>query len=202
MAEVATRVSRPLVRTRSHFWWAHRIPGNASYVAVSFFNSNGTAFAVAGLAGEQVTKFSFAVPNCTAATACRTDANRAGVRRPGSHLADARLLETRENGRGPWLVSRVDGCRGLVVEVDLVYWNETLGDWDNQGVYRDNATILASGDNCTFVGYSTHFTVFTIGVISFELNVVDPAAVRGASLGERAGGRRRARFCAHTGTES
>ena len=62
--------------------------------------------------------------------------------------------------------------------LELVYWNATLRDWDHRGVFRDNATILASGDNCTFVGYTTHFTFFTVGVFRFQLNSVDVVTVR------------------------
>ena len=61
------------------------------------------------------------------------------------------------------------------VSLQLVFWNETLGDWDVGGLVRDDAAILASGDNCTFIGYSTHFTTFSI---SLEVNVVDLNTVR------------------------
>jgi len=58
-----------------------------------------------------------------------------------------------------------------------MFWNETGGVWSNQGVYRDDEAILASGDNCTFVGYTAHFTTFTVGGLSIRINAVDPAKV-------------------------
>ena len=57
----------------------------------------------------------------------------------------------------------------------MVYWNETSGDWVIDGLERDDAAILASGDNCTFIGYSSHFTTFSI---SLQVNVVDLTGVR------------------------
>ena len=62
--------------------------------------------------------------------------------------------------------------------MQLVFWNETTGDWDGSGVFADNATILASGNNCTFVGYTTHFTLFTIGSLSLQINVININNVR------------------------
>jgi len=59
----------------------------------------------------------------------------------------------------------------------LVFWDETAGNWSDAGVFRDDAAILASGDNCTFVGYTTHFTTFTLGGLSIRLNALDPAQV-------------------------
>ena len=60
----------------------------------------------------------------------------------------------------------------------LIFWNTTKGDWDNSGVNRDDAAILASGDNCTFIGYTTHFTTFSIGFITIQINDIDPVTVR------------------------
>ena len=43
---------------------AHSVPANSSFIAVNFFNSNGSPYEVAGLSGDQVTRFSFAVAGC------------------------------------------------------------------------------------------------------------------------------------------
>jgi hypothetical protein len=69
-----------------------------------------------------------------------------------------------------------------IVRVVLVFWNETRGDWDTSGVFRDNDAILASGDNCTLIGYATHFTTFTLGSIAIQLNAIDPNAVSDVSV--------------------
>jgi hypothetical protein len=111
----------------------YTIPVNATYMTVAFFNSDGTRYEVSGLSGDQVSHFTFRVPNCTA----------------GVHDA---------------------------FRVVLVFWNETRGDWDTSGVFRDNDAILASGDNCTLIGYATHFTTFTLGSIAIQLNAIDPNA--------------------------
>jgi len=58
-----------------------------------------------------------------------------------------------------------------------MFWDEKAGNWSNTGVYRDDEAIVASGDNCTFVGYTTHFTTFTLGSLSIKLNAIDPATV-------------------------
>jgi len=62
--------------------------------------------------------------------------------------------------------------------MQLLFWDDKAGNWSNAGVFRDDAAILASGNNCTFVGYTTHFTVFTLGSISIRLNAVNPITVR------------------------
>ena len=60
----------------------------------------------------------------------------------------------------------------------LVYWNESLNDWDTHGVYADPECMATSDDPvCTFCGYTTHFTTFTLGV-RITLNTIDPAKVR------------------------
>ena len=62
--------------------------------------------------------------------------------------------------------------------MQLLFCDDKAGNWSNAGVFRDDAAILASGNNCTFVGYTTHFTVFTLGSISIRLNAVNPITVR------------------------
>ena len=64
------------------------------------------------------------------------------------------------------------------VNFTLVFWNTTKNDWDASGTNRSDAEILASGDNCTYIGYTSHFTTFTIGVIVVSLNTLDPGTVR------------------------
>ena len=74
-----------------------------------------------------------------------------------------------------------DGCAASVA-LHLIFWNETKGDWDDSGVARADDKILQSGNNCTFIGYATHFTSFTIGSINVELNAIDTSTVRQAAL--------------------
>jgi len=64
----------------------------------------------------------------------------------------------------------------MVDQLQLVFWNETLDDWDSSGVFADKECMEASGDLCTFCGYTTHFTTFTLGVI-ITLNTIDPGKV-------------------------
>lgn len=62
--------------------------------------------------------------------------------------------------------------------MQLMFWDEKSGNWSNDGVFRNDTAILASGDNCTFVGYTTHFTTFTIGGLTIRLNAIDPTKVQ------------------------
>jgi hypothetical protein len=61
--------------------------------------------------------------------------------------------------------------------VVLMFWNATLGDWDTRGVIKDqNATT-----DTLLVGYTTHFTTFTLGLLM--INAVNPATVRRRHVG-------------------
>jgi hypothetical protein len=62
--------------------------------------------------------------------------------------------------------------------MQLLFWDDKAGNWSNVGVFRNDTAILASGDNCTFVGYTTHFTTFTVGGLALKINAVNPATVR------------------------
>lgn len=64
----------------------------------------------------------------------------------------------------------------MVDQLQLVFWNETLNDWDSSGVFADKECMEAGGDLCTFCGYTTHFTAFTLGVV-ITLNTIDPGKV-------------------------
>jgi len=75
---------------------------------------------------------------------------------------------------------------GRAVGLKLLFWNPELEDYDDTGVVRDDEAILASGDNCTFIGYTTHFTTFTVGALSISLNVIDPTKVPALPLHSRA----------------
>jgi len=61
--------------------------------------------------------------------------------------------------------------------MQLLFWDDKAGNWSNVGVFRNDTAILASGDNCTFVGYTTHFTTFTLGGLTIRLNAIDPTKV-------------------------
>jgi len=53
--------------------------------------------------------------------------------------------------------------------VVIMFWNATLGDWSTEGITKDvNQTT-----EHLLVGYTTHFTTFTLGLIT--INAVDPS---------------------------
>ena len=140
---------------------------NVTYFTVSLFDAHGDSVAVQNLTGDQRFTFSIPVPDCEERNACTMHVNLARNRR---------CCMAADHGGCARLRARVYRVRPIG-QMQLMFWDETAGNWSNTGVYRDDEAILASGDNCTFVGYTTHFTTFTLGGLSIKLNAINPATV-------------------------
>ena len=165
--------------TTTSTWGAPSVTFGAPFITLALFNADGSAYVVTDLPPGQEFRFELAVPNCTAAhTACTPGpAFVCGACDDGGAVS---LIDTR-GGTDPVAGLRRHPAWERLRPADnftLLFWNDTLNDWDSRGVRRDNAAIAASGDNCTFIGYTSHFTSFTIGALAFNLNVLDPDVVR------------------------
>jgi len=131
------------------------------------FNDDGTPFPVTGLGEEQRFTFRFPIPNCPETLNNSTRAAAAGVAPTAARGLTAVTLAA---------LVRARASAAMVDQLQLVFWNETRNDWDSSGVFADAACMAASGDACTFCGYTTHFTTFTLGVV-ITLNTIDPGKV-------------------------
>ena len=48
----------------------YTVADNATYVTVTFYDSDGIAYNISGLSGSERTSLTFTVPNCTYTDAC------------------------------------------------------------------------------------------------------------------------------------